>query len=339
MESKETGPSDVFSKDENGIRKLDLEYGDFPDDGYDYSKHFAERGWGVFVQQDGKILQPENRGEDTINKAEDIPDDIDPEILAMLNEAEEEGSDNQFDENFLEKNLSEFVQPEKKVSEEKKEVSHKDLRELRAIDKEFEQTLNEWDDDGDEEYEKFDESKVTAKNHKGKLEFEDDEEFSNDSDENAENAVKFPHGNPIDDIDFDEDYLEIDDNDVKAVIKNFEMTEQKKNKKNKKLAPQRQQLTREEKFQRSNEKDIITPDDLIIDPKIILQQAERMEREEDKTEKVVITTVITDDILQHHEKEKIKKAENKNKKINKPKIIKTPVKKTVTKKKTAKKEI
>ena len=56
---KKTGS--VFDRDENGIRRQDLEYGDFPDDGYDYSQHFAERGNGIFIQADGKVIQSEDR--------------------------------------------------------------------------------------------------------------------------------------------------------------------------------------------------------------------------------------------------------------------------------------
>ncbi|KAL7718436.1 Uncharacterized protein QTN25_004356 [Entamoeba marina] len=115
----------IFKRDENGIRLLDLEYGDFPDDGYDYSKHFAERGCGIFIQADGKIIQPENRKKDTIEDFEDtdIPDDIDPEILAMLNGDLQ--CDGELEDDFVE------------IANGRKQT---------AQDAEFEKTLLEWDE-------------------------------------------------------------------------------------------------------------------------------------------------------------------------------------------------
>ena len=298
----------VLERDENGIRRLDLEYDDFPDDGYDYSQHFAERGNGIFIMSDGTIIQPEDREEDKPNIVCDIPDDIDPEILAMLN-GEIEG--NEMEDDFLEKALGNIpIKPQSenqnendemkmKPKQSKKKTKQMKMNEMKDEDdedeKEFERTLKMWDEGGDEEDDfNFDDDD---------LEFE--EEMNDIIDENA----LFKNGNPLDNIDFSKAFIEFDDDDVDIVMHSIDPSFSQKKKKRSNISKKEMMIRKE---------------DLEIDPKILMQQVERMEREEEEEEMETV-------IVRSYRKEDIQNQRNAAKPVtkpkNKPKMVKAPPKK------------
>ena len=98
----------------------------FPDDGYDYSQHFAARGDGVFIRADGVVVQPEDRAPDVVVPVVDIPDDVPADILAALDGAPDAGSsDGDVDAVFA--------------------ALQADAAEQRAADAAFDAALDEWD--------------------------------------------------------------------------------------------------------------------------------------------------------------------------------------------------
>lgn len=304
----------ILERDENGIRRLDLEYDDFPDDGYDYSQHFAERGNGIFILADGTIIQPEDREAEKPNIVCDIPDDIDPEILAMLN-GEIEGDE--LDDDFLEKALGnapmkagesiELYEKEnrnemKKQMKAKKTKQTKEINEMKERkedemnEEEFERTLKMWEDGEDDENEINDYDI-------------DDDEFEEEMNDIIDENILFKNGNPLDNIDFSKAFIEFDDNDVDIVMNSIDPSYNQKKKKRTNISKKEMRITKE---------------DLQIDPKILMQQVERMEREEEEDEKetVVVRSYVKEDIQQQRNASK-----PVTKPKNKPKMVKAPAKK------------
>ena len=98
----------------------------FPDDGYDYSQHFAARGDGVFIRADGVVVQPEDRAPDVVVPVVDIPADVTADILAAHDGAPDAASaDDVVDAVFAALQL--------------------DAAEQRAADAAFGAALDEWD--------------------------------------------------------------------------------------------------------------------------------------------------------------------------------------------------
>ena len=136
------------------------------------------------------------------------------------------------------------------------------------------------------------------------LEFE--EEMNDIIDENA----LFKNGNPLDNIDFSKAFIEFDDDDVDIVMHSIDPSFSQKKKKRSNISKKEMMIRKE---------------DLEIDPKILMQQVERMEREEQEEEQmetVVVRSYVKEDIQKQRSA-----AQTVAKPKNKPKMVKAPAKK------------